>query len=79
MEAENSPHKEVTVVIEKKDDGNYKASIEGINGLSVEGDTIVHARKKLWNSIRLIKESLFSGKPFKITEKFRYFFPKEKK
>jgi predicted RNase H-like HicB family nuclease len=70
---------EVTVVIEKVEEGGFKASIEGINGLAAEGQTVVSARKNLWDTIRALKDKLFSGKPFKITEKVRIFFPKSAK
>ena len=68
---------EVTVVIEKEEAG-YKASIEGVSGFSVEGETVPEARKNLWDSIRALKTKLFSGKPFKVKEKIRLFFPSKK-
>jgi predicted RNase H-like HicB family nuclease len=75
MESEKE-HKEVTVVIEKTPDTGYKASIEGVEGFAVEGKTMADARKNLWDSIRSLKDKLFSGKPFKVVEKIRVFFPK---
>ncbi len=71
--------KEVTVVIEKVEESGFKASIEGIHGLAAEGQTVGSARKNLWDIIRALKEKLFSGKPFKIKEKVRIFFPKSAK
>ncbi|MES2732166.1 MAG: hypothetical protein V4714_10470 [Bacteroidota bacterium] len=68
---------EVTVVIEKEETG-YKASIEGVSGLSVAGETVPEARKNLWDSIRALKSKLFSGKPFKVKEKIKLFFPSKK-
>jgi hypothetical protein len=76
---EKDDPKEVTVVIEKVGEGDFKASIEGVNGLSAEGQTVVSARKNLWDIIRALKDKIFSGKPFKITEKIRIFFPKSAK
>jgi hypothetical protein len=73
---EQEAHQEVTVVIEKAGEGGFKATIEGIEGLAVEGETVVAARKNLWDSIRTLKDRLFSGKPFKVTEKIRLFIPK---
>ena len=72
---EEKESQEVTVIIEKAPNTGYKASIEGVEGLAVEGNTVVEARKNLWEVIRALKSKLFSGKPFKIVEKVRLFFP----